>query len=292
MTHPYASSVYANSFGSGYEPINMEKAGFYVLKRKIPGTEYYDAMGCYPLTIFENGVDIEKDLKNLKSHKIISLVGVTDAFFCPEQESLKKQFDHVMPFKEHFINDLGIESEYSKHHRYEVRKAQKLCKTKIIELSDYIKEWYQLYKMLIEKHSIKGIQAFTENYFSEIAKLKPITVAAFINDELVSAHIWFEYKGYVYSHLAASSEAGYKSSASYAIYDYSLKMFREKGFKSVDIGAGAGVSDSSSGLTFLKKGFGNKSIMCYIYGKIIDKEIYEKLSKGKSSSYFPEYRAP
>ena len=213
MTHPYSSTIYANSFGSGYEPVYLDNAELYVLKRKIPGTEYYDAMGCYPLTIFGKNLDLQEDFNNLKSHKIISLVGVADPFFCPEPEELKTQFDHVIPFKEHFINDFSVESEYSKHHRYEVRKAHKLCKTKTISLAEHLKDWYTLYKTLIDKHSIKGIQAFSQDYFSKISELNPITVGAFINNELVSAHIWFEYKGYVYSHLAASNEAGYKASA-------------------------------------------------------------------------------
>ena len=136
-----------------------------------------------------------------------------------------------------------------------------------------------------------GIQAFPKSYFADICALEPMTVGAFHEGELISAHIWFRHGNHAYSHLAASNEKGYKLRGSYAVYDFSIAYLRDQGVKIIDLGGGAG-NEASAGLTFLKKGFSNDSVMCYLNGKILDEEKYAQLSVDKPNTYFPAYRAP
>jgi len=290
MNHPYASKIYANAFLPEYQPVYLATAKTHILKRKIPGTEYFDAIGVYPLCPIAENADLEKDFLDLKKDGIISLVLVADPFFQPQLEKLQKFFSSVSPYKEHYLHDFSLNNNYSKHHRYEIKKAVKLCETRRLVLVDHLDEWYMLYRNLMEKHEITGIQGFSRNYFSKICALDPITFGAFSEGTLISAHIWFEYNGYIYSHLAASSEIGYQTSASYAVYAASLKYFAESGAKTLDLGAGAGASKASKGLSFLKKGFSNTSKTCYLCCKILDEEKYMKLSAGKNINYFPAYR--
>jgi len=290
MTHPYASEIYAHAFPTEYQPVYLAEAKTHILKRKIPGTDYFDAIGVYPLCPIVAEASLEKDFMALKKDGIVSLVLVADPFFHPSLDKLEKFFERVTPYKEHYIHDFTLNRSYSKHHRYEVKKAVTLCQTKNFSLIDYLDEWYALYQNLMKKHEIKGMQGFSKDYFSKICALNPVTFGAFSEGILISAHIWFEYQGYAYSHLAASNETGYRTSAAYAVYDTSLQYFAERRTKTLDLGAGAGVSEASKGLTFLKKGFSNVSKICYLCGKILNEETYMKLSAGKKTDYFPAYR--
>lgn len=285
MTHPYASLAYAQAFKPNYEPIPF--AGGYVLKRVIPSTGYMDAMGIYPLMPLTSELDFEP----LRAQDIVSLVLVADPFFSPSQEVLRATFDHAYAYKTHYLYDYSKPREYSRHHRYEVKRAQKYCDVRLVALSDYLEEWCALYHHLTEKHNIRGLQNFSSNYFAALAAMNPTMFGAFKDDRLVSAHLWFTHEGYAYSHLAASSDEGYASGAAYAVYDASLDYFAEQKAKLVNFGGSAGVVQATDGLARLKQGFSNASITSHVCGKILNKEIYEKLSAGKSGDFFPLYRA-
>ena len=289
MTHPYASNQYAKAFAPEYTSLHLPEANTHILLRPITGTKLQDGIGIYPLCPINAVANLESDFADLEKRKLVSLVLVTDPFFRPELEKMKKAFTKVAEFKEHYLCDLRKEHRYSTHHRYEVKRAHKLCETRSIALSDYLDEWYVLYHTLINKHGITGIQAFSKHYFAALCALKPTTIAAFSQGKMVSAHIWFEYEGKVYSHLAASSDEGYKLRSSYAVYDHSIRHFKDAGASIMDFGGGAG-NEASAGLSFLKKGFSNHSAMCYLCGKILDEEKYKELNGSNETSYFPAYR--
>jgi hypothetical protein len=289
MTHPYASTLYAKAFAPEYKAVHLKAADTHILLRPIVGTDYHDALGVYPLCPMAKDAELEKDFADLAAQGLVSLVLVADPFFAPPLIKMEQAFDRVTPFKEHFICNLRVENQYTTHHRYEVKRAYKHCETRLINLAEHLDEWYGLYHTLIEKRGITGIQAFPKQYFAALCDLKPIVIAAFCEGRMTSAHLWFQHENYVYSHLAASSEEGYKFSAAYAVYDHSILYFREQGVAIMDLGGGAG-NEASAGLTFLKKGFSNDTIMCYLCAKVLNDDIYQKLRAGKTTNYFPAYR--
>jgi hypothetical protein len=292
MTHPYASLAYAQAFGAGYEPIYLPGIDLHVLKRPIEGTSYFDAMGPYPVSPVTSVERAKDDFAILAAHQIVSLVLVIDPLRGPTPLAMSEVFDKVTPFKDHFIREPGLDQPYSRHHRAEVRRAYRVCETRIVRLADYLDDWSSLYEALSLKHQIGGIQAFELQYFDSLAKLEPFMVAAFIDGALVSAHIWICHDGYAYSHLAASSSEGYRQSAAYAVYDYSFRHFAEQGVRMVNLGGGAGIAAPSQGLTYLKQGFSTGTLPCYLCGKIIDPAVYAMLSKDRQIGFFPAYRAP
>ncbi|MDX2113027.1 MAG: GNAT family N-acetyltransferase [Alphaproteobacteria bacterium] len=291
MIHPYASELYARAFGHGYEPVFLPQAGCWVLKRQIPGSGAADAMGCYPLTPIAAGARLEDDFDLLRAQGVVSLVLVADPFCAPGREQLAQQFDLATPYKEHYLNDFSHPDLYdSKNHRYKVRRALRDCEVRRIRLAEFLTEWCALYDALIAKHQMLGIQAFSHDYFKALCELEPIAFGAFSGGELVSCQLWLEHGGYGYSHLVVSSERGYALRAAYALYDASLRYFKERGVRAVDLGGGAGATEASGGLAMLKKGFSTTSTMCVLCGKILLPDIYEKLSVGKDRPFFPKYR--
>lgn len=120
-------------------------------------------------------------------------------------------------------------------------------------------------------------------------------IGAWLADELVSAHVWVSDGRYVHSHLAASSDAGYKAGAAYAVYDASLRAFPAA--ELLNLGGGAGIGDDpDDGLARFKRGFANDSAQSYICGEILDRTRYEALSQyggtGGEVTFFPAYRRP
>ena len=142
--HPYACAAYADAFLPDYEPLYLPYSRISILKRTIPGTLYYDALGCYPLSpLFDIG-GLEKDWQWLKKENLVSLVLVADPFFCPLEHALKACFDHVLLYKEHYMHDFGIPHAYGRHHRYEVKRAYKAVEIKTLALTDHIEDWIKL----------------------------------------------------------------------------------------------------------------------------------------------------
>lgn len=294
MTHPYASEAYANTFGGIATPLYLKSSRTWVLKRRIPGTDYYDAMGCYPLCVIAPSADLEADFMDLRGQGLVSLVLVTDTFFRPDLSKLQDAFDVCRPFKRHYLYDPREPFAYSKHHRYEVKRAVAVCETRVVSFAQYFDEWLGLYRNLIRQRGISGIQNFPESYFRGLIGLNEmIAIAAFAAGTLVSMYLWVEHEGYVYSHLGASSAEAYRMRAAYAIYDYARRLFSDR--KAIDFGGGAGLEDThGDGLANFKKGFSNRMESVYLCGKILDEGRYAALcvAHGKANpGYFPGYRA-
>lgn len=291
MNHPYASLDYAQAFGSDFEPIYLPGMDLYVLKRPIEGTGYFDARGPYPLAPVISVDRAEDDFAILAAHKIVSLILVIDPMRAPTPVAMAKAFDRVTPFKDHFVRELGLDQPYGHHHRTKVRRAYRACETRIVRLVDHLDEWSSLYEALSLKHQISGIQAFNRQYFDSLAELEPLMAAAFIQGELVSAHIWICYQDYAYAHLAASSPNGYRQSAAYAVYDHSFRHLFDLGVRMINLGGGAGITAPSQGLTYMKQGFSTGTLPCYLCGKIIDIAAYNSLTAGLQTAFFPAYRS-
>lgn len=296
MTHPYASLAYAEAY-EGFDVIEVPAMGAYVLKRPIPNSDHYDAMGPYPMTPLNSDSDYNADFALLREQGLVSLVLVADTFIRPDPAFLQSQFDHCVEYKEHFVHDLRLtdeERKFSKHHRYEVRKSLRACEVRVIELRDHLDAWCGMYDMLVERHGITGIQAFPRAYFEQLCAVQPMmTMGAFEGGELISAHIWLEHEGHVYSHLAASNDKGYASGAAYPIYAQTIEYYAEQGARILDFGGGAGATEASAGLARFKKGFSTGAEMNYVLGKVLDDKRYAELRADKPrDGFFPAYRQP
>lgn len=290
--HPYASALYASAFPQ-LKAVALPNVGSHALARPIPGSSRMDLMGCYPLFVFDATEGLADDFAALGQQGLVSFVGVTDCLTAPDDSFLLRHFDLARPFKMHNIYDASLSGgDYSKHHRERVRKAHRKCETRVIALADYLDEWCACYDTLIERKGITGIHAFSRSYFDAVARVPgAVTVGAFAEGRLVSAHIWFRHGAFVYAHLAASTGLGYKLLAAFAIYDFAIQMFRADHV--IDLGGGAGAEASETdGLSLFKKGFANTQRTNHLVGKILDPAAYSELSPSGAAAFFPAYRQP
>ncbi len=293
FTHPYLSRHYADALACDQQVVVLPDSAIPLILRSVETERNIcDAAGPYPITPLLTASLSMNDEICMRDHNIASLSCVSDVFYAPDDISW---WDHAVDYKEHYIRQLRENDDYSytKHHRYEVRRSLRYCEVRLFTLADYLEQWCALYDRLIERHQMTGVSAFSHAYFSQLAEMPELVcTGAFDNNQLISAHLWLAYEGYVYSHLAASSDRGYELRAAYPIYDLAIRHFTGKGAHYIDFGGGAGNTTASQGLIRFKKGFCNETRTNKILGKIIMPERYEELcsSLGRSDHYFPAYR--
>lgn len=295
MMHPYASREYAAAFESLARPLYVEALGSTFLLREVPGSGRIDAMGVHPVCVLTLR-DASAGLEALRAEGAVSLVFVTDVLTQPPESVLRNAFPRVRPFKRHHLVDLaGDEPRYVKHHRYEVRRAERLLDCRPFDLVASLPEWLELYAELVERHQIRGLQNLPRAHFERLAQLPGlVALAAFEAERMVGAHLFVQHEDLVYSHLAASSPRGYEIGAAYALNDYAIRSFREAGARLLDLGGAAGVRDAEEGLDFFKRGFATRSERCFLCAAVLDADAYEVLceERGRSEEFFPAYRSP
>jgi len=292
MTHPYASAAYAGVFREVGTPLWVEAWGTHVLVREIAGGGR-DALGIYPLTVFAPGADLAAGLDALRDEGLVSVGLVPDPATVPPPAELAAAFDLCTPFKTHLLVDQGREVRFSKHHRYEVKKALGQVTVEVVALADHLDAWTGLYAELSARHGIGGLTAFSREAFARMAAVEGLTtVAAFADGDAVSMHLWIAdaASGHGYSLLAASSPEGYRRSAAYAVYDASIRHLAP--LKTLNLGGGAGVAAGDDGLTRFKAGFANAEVQAHFCGAILDPVRYAELSGGatRAATPFPAYR--
>jgi hypothetical protein len=295
MTHPYASEAYARSLLHWGEAMPVPEWGTSVIVRDIPAGGK-DASGTYPIAVLAADADIPSGLDRLKRRGLVSVTLVVDEFHGPTIEALRSHFTIVRPFKTHFVRLMSKSFVYSKHHRYEVKRALSKVTIEPIDLNQHLSQWRDLYHSLVRRHGLTGLHDFAPKYFSMLSEMHGVTtIGAWLQDTLVSAHIWVDDGRRVLSHLAASSEDGYRCGAAYAVYDQSIRHFAEADV--VILGGGSGTRDDpDDGLARFKRGFANNQASAYICGAILDParylEITQQQSPSPTSPFFPSYRSP
>lgn len=293
MSHPYASAAYAAVFHEVAQPLWVPAWDAHVLTRDIPGEGGRDAMGVYPLTPLGPSADLAAGLDGLKAQGLVSVGLVPDPATAPSPADLQAAFGLCVPFKTHLLVDYAREVRFSKHHRYEVKKALRQVSVEVVSLANHLAAWRGLYAQLAERHEIGGMTAFSAEAFDRMAAVEGLTaVAAFADGAIVSMHLWITdaASGHGYSLLAASSAEGYRRSAAYAVYDASIRLFSD--LKTLNLGAGAGLAADDDGLTRFKKGFANAETQAWFCGAILDENRYAEMSGGATvhTTPFPAYR--
>lgn len=296
----YLHSSYAQSLSEFGSPINLINSQGWLIKRQIPGTPYYDAMGCYPIFTCHDWSQLHVDLDELdEDGELVSLSMVTDPFGEYDVPYLKRCFkDVVIPFKEHSIIDLSrpLDSFVGKHHRRYSKKALRSVHIeRCVNPEDLLEDWLCLYKTLIERHSISGIAAFSRSSFAEQFHVPGmIAFRAVEKDITVGMLLWFVQGKVGYYHLGAHSARGYELRSSFALFWYAIEYFPANGLSWLNLGAGAGVrADGTDGLSRFKDGWSTGTRTAYFCGRIFNHAKYSEIVKAKNvgaTDYFPAYR--
>ncbi len=293
----YLHPAYAESLVEFGEPHYLSQSQSYILIRQTGYESNQDAMGCYPLFTARDWSALAKDLIQIDK-ELVSLVMVTDPFGNYDLTLLQESFpDVVSPFKTHFVIDLAQprESYVTSHHRRYIRKSlEQVQIERCNNPLDYLDTWVELYKVLIERHDIRGIAAFSRACFERQFRVPGLVMfRAIYQQKTVGMLLWYVQNNIGYYHLGAYNEEGYTSHSSFALFWTAINHFIAQGLVWLDLGAGAGLTAKEDGLTRFKKGWSNATRATYLCGRIFDREKYNELVRLRAvptSSYFPLYR--
>jgi hypothetical protein len=294
----YAHSDYAASLAEFGRPRRLPRSGGWILERDIPGHSERDATGCYPLFACLDWSQLRADLDDLRD-ELVSVVLVADPFGDYEVEYLKDCFvDLVVPFKQHFVTDLSRapESFLGTNHLRNVRRAlREVTVEQCTNPLDFIGEWTALYNVLIEKHGITGLAAFSRQSFVKQLSVPGLVALRAVRDgATVGMVLWYVQSEVAYYHLGAYSDLGYELRASFALFNYSIEYFAQRGLAWLCLGGAAGAKGGAvSGLSRFKEGWATGVRQAYFCGRIFDRESYERILKAKNippTEYFPAYR--
>lgn len=290
MTHPYATAAYAESLPHIGEAFAVPEWGTCVLVRSIDGGRFRDAIGPYPLTVLAADADVHAGLERLRAAGLVSVVLVTDDR--PLGAASDAPFAVARPFKSHFVYDRRLGPlTLGKHHRYEVKRALSRVEVREIALADHRERWRALYVQLAARHGFAGLHAFPTAHHDALAALPGLRAfGAFVQDRLVSAHLFVTHQGDAISHLAASSPEGYETGAAYAVNDLAVRALTA--CQTINFGGGAGLGeDPADGLVRFKRGFCNRIAPSWLRGAILDQTVYRTLAQGREETgFFPAYR--
>jgi hypothetical protein len=305
----YAGAGYAAALAEFGRPLALPRSGGWLLERAIGDTGELDAMGPYPLFACADWSRLSSDLDALAG-SLVSVTLVTDPFGGWSEAMLRGTFDHVVPFKSHFVVDLAAWTPESatRHHRYYARRALREVRVEVdAEPAARAAEWTELYETLVSRHDITGLRRFSaESFRRQLGLPGAVLLRATRRGALVGAQIWFcplsgpamlgrpAAQGVAYSHLAASNDAGYALGAAYALHWAAIEHFRGRA-RWLDLGAGAGLMDAvgpgaglvattaaarkkPDGLTAFKAGWTSETRPVYVCGRILAPERYRALS--------------
>jgi hypothetical protein len=295
----YASLAYAQTLSHVGRPVAVAEWGTAVLLRDIDGAPgRFDATGPYPLCTFAPGADIPAGLAALRAMGAVSVVLVADPIGGPDASLLSPHFPLCRPFKTHHVIDRRLGPVLpSKHHRDRIRRGARHVSTRPVSLRDPVWQahWCSLYAGLVEKRRITGLQAFPAESFNRLATLPPEQLLAFAaqapDGAVLAMQLWIRHGDCAYSHLTATSEAGYRAGATYAVYAAAIEHLAD--CLVLDLGGGAGhLDDPNDSLAAFKRGFANTTVMTSLCGAVLDAAAYAHLARGRSDGFFPAYRGP
>ncbi len=296
----YQLTEYAHSLAEFGSPVRLPYSQGHVLLRPIPGTEFVDAIGCYPLFACRNAAALAQDLPFLQKSGAVSLTLVTDPLGGFDPEILVEAFTAVArPYKAHYLVDLSQQSDEmgTSHHR---RNARRCARHAVFHTcahpADRLDQWCELYAHLVDRHHITGEARFSRDAFAQQLSLPGVFLVEARNTEgdILGMQLWFYDRTKAWHHLSGYSPAGYRhGGVSYGLMAYALAQLKSRGIQVANLGAGAGLeADAADGLSRFKQGWSTHTRDAWLCGAALDPQRYASLSGNTSHSFFPAYRRP
>jgi hypothetical protein len=292
----YLNWQYAASFKAFGFPRELPRAGGWLLERQIPDSLYLDAMGCYPLFCCQNWGALKADL-DAHCEGLVSVALVADPFGDYAETDLKRSFDSVVQFKEHFVVDLDKPGPVGgPHHRKSTRQALSHMDIHIAgNPVDSLDDWVRLYDRLIARRQLKGIKAFSRAAFRQQLCLPGVVLfLASREGAVIGANIWIVQNDVAYAHLLAMDDTGYKLRAAYALTHAAIEHMKGRA-RWANLGGNPGAGQQSgAGLSSFKAGWATETRTALLCGKIVQPALYAELARrtgAEGAFYFPAYRA-
>jgi len=292
----YLHPLYSKSFSDIGTPLYLPKSKGWLIKREIPGTEYYDAMGPYPLFICENWEYLIEDISSLENDLVAVsfVIGPLQLF---SKNIFQEYFEVLYEYRNHYILDttLPFEKVISPGRRKTAQRAlNKVEADYQIAPNICLDDWCHLYDNIISKYKVSGIRAFSkESFRKQIAIPKTHFFYVMYQSELVGGALFFLQNDTSYYHLSALTEKGYDLQAGYAVVWSAIKVLSNK-IRWIELQGGINLNNGViDGLSKFKMGWASFEKKSYFCGKVLDSHKYSNIMKIQNiptTNWFPAYR--
>jgi hypothetical protein len=163
---------------------------------------------------------------------------------------------------------------------------------------DNLDAWINAYSKIVRRHGLDAMHLLPQIHHETLAALPEVTaLGAFIDDRLVSGHVWIRAGQWVRPHLAASSQVGLAVGAAYAVNEFALRHFGDCeliNFGGTPGALGVPLDPAADGLIRFKRGFCNAVAPSYIAGAVLNPKAYDALcaraQESTAGTFFPAYR--
>ncbi|MFC2136423.1 GNAT family N-acetyltransferase, partial [Bacteroidota bacterium] len=195
-----------------------------------------------------------------------------------------------------------IQEEYSRHTRKNIKKAAR-NNLKIIqdESNEGIKTFIKIYVQSMKKRNAPEFYYFNEDFFLNLFYYFKDNIKLFhvkYKDRIICSSIELGKYGIIHDFLRGTDSDFLEVRPNDILLDEVIKWSKSAGNNYFSIGGGASVSADDSIFRF-KKSFSADSTGFYIFKKIHNKELYQKICelsgkktnelKFQESDFFPEY---
>jgi hypothetical protein len=156
-------------------------------------------------------------------------------------------------------------------------------------------DWCRLYDVLIARHSLRGIKAFSREAFAQQLAVPGLRMfRASTSRDVAAMQIWYVQNRIAYNHLTAMSDDGYAVRAGYVLYAEALTRLADEA-DWADLGGAAGLrARAGDGLADFKRGWADQVRLSHLCGRTCDPDAYRALTArrpGAAEPYFPAYRS-
>lgn len=295
MKQGYSSKEYAEVY-SKHGEIFSELG---IIRRPIEDTDYHDEVSVYPFypeyrDVFYYGTS---------SKKCISGTYISDPL---AKDHFLYKSDGYEVYKTHYIVDLQSYdfNKLPENHKRNIKKNDKnvreghstyLIPEVVAKVDPIAADMSYVYQDLVKRHNITGYTNYDLAQFKQLIKV-PGTVVFRTTKHLTDFHLpsrasyalFYIDKDNVYYHMGFGLEESYKLNANFILMHSAIEFFKRLGLNKLLLGS---VPDGGNdGLRRFKEGFSNESRENYILKHIYNEEVYDRLSKDKSTNMFPAYR--
>lgn len=292
----YAHPLYAESMAEFGHPMRLPLSDGHILRRRIPGCELEDAIGCYPLFACSSWEGLLNDVEALEG-ELVSISLVADPFGSHDVSYLRRCFpDVVLPFKEHVVIDLEASpfDKVSAHHRRDARASLRKVRVELSRQPEaMLTTWWDLYRRFSADRGIVGMRAFSNHAFALQLRTPGIVMfVALADTRVVGAHLWYAHDEVCHSHLTVCCPDGRRMNAGYALHWTAMEHFRGR-VKWLNLGGIPGTRPGvDQGLARFKAGWSTTTRTAYFCGRVLDRASHARLigQQVGSADYFPGYR--
>ncbi|MCR9908099.1 GNAT family N-acetyltransferase [Vibrio campbellii] len=277
---------------------------FPMLERLIPNSTLKDATSVYgypgPLTNITNKDEFRRVVVKFESY-LKDVEGYVSYFSRINSLSLEEGLlanNFLISGKTVNVNIKLTENEqlnqYRSNHKRDIKKLiKKGFECEFVDYLDNIDKFMEIYNSTMNALNASDYYFFGADYYENIFNnsLSDIKmVVCKIEDEVACTGIFFFTNKIVQYHLGGTNSKYYSVAPTKLMFDFVRNYSFKEGYDYFHLGGGLGGEEDN--LFSFKFGFSRDVRNFYLAKRILNHEVYDKLSENKvASGYFPLYRS-